>query len=77
MRELFPVLSGFKWPWNTVNESDLVGNQRVSGCQVGPGCLGVCVFVCLTSAPSSQNNTVHLSIKFPNRSSTVPVTTGL
>lgn len=27
----FPLLSGSKWLWNTANESDLAGNQRVGG----------------------------------------------
>lgn len=48
------MLSAFKWTWNTVNESDLAGNQRVGGCQVRPASVCVCLF--LTAAPNSQNN---------------------
>lgn len=47
MRERFPALSGSKWLWNTVNESDLAGNHRVGGCQVRPGSLGMCECACL------------------------------
>lgn len=67
-RELFPVLSGFKWRWKTVNESDPAADQRLAGCQVRPGQSGSCVCVslfCLTAV------SLHLSIKSPEQEDSV------
>lgn len=46
MRKWLPGLRGSKLWLNTVNEFDLAENQRVGGCQVDPGSLGLFGCVC-------------------------------